>query len=139
VGGFASNVVCDAVCDIRYRDFFVALCGIERVLLGDRYLNQHTRYFFREMRVKAYGQYLESYRSVTIEAMAHTCVKSSRRHESAVPLTLLSYRFGVSAPFLDSELSRFIAARRLSAKIDKMGGVIETSLTDDRSRTYVCE
>ena len=44
-------------------------------------------------------QFLESYKSVTIQMMASA--------------------FGVSAAFLDGELSEFIAAGRLNCKIDK--------------------
>ena len=49
------------------------------------------------------------------------------------------------AAFIDSEVSRFIAAGRLSAKIDKTGedardanagGVIETSRPDNRNAAY---
>ena len=47
--------------------------------------------------------------------------------------------FGVSAAFVDAEVSRFIAAGRLSAKIDKTGadgGVIVTSRPDNRNAAY---
>ena len=73
----------------------------------------------RELRVLAYKQFLESYRSVTIASMARS--------------------FGVSAAFVDAEVSRFIAAGRLSAKIDKTGadgGVIVTSRPDNRNAAY---
>jgi len=52
-------------------------------------------------------QFLESYKSVRLEAMAAA--------------------FGVSSDFMDSELAAFIAAGRLPAKIDKVAGVVETS------------
>ena len=35
--------------------------------------------------------------------------------------------FGVSTDFLDEELAEFIVAGRLTAKIDKVAGVIETN------------
>ena len=38
----------------------------------DRYLSPHYRYYVREMRIKAYAQLLESYRSLTLEYMAKT-------------------------------------------------------------------
>lgn len=47
----------------------------------DRYLNPHYHYYMREVRVVAYTQFLESYKSVTLDAMAEA--------------------FGVSVPFLD--------------------------------------
>lgn len=37
---------------------------------------------------------------------------------------------------LDAELSRFIAAGRLSAKIDKVGDVVATSRPDRRDAQY---
>jgi 26S proteasome regulatory subunit N7 len=44
--------------------------------------------------------------------------------------------FGVSVGFLDRELSRFIAAGRLNAKIDKVAGVIETTRPDTKDAQY---
>ncbi len=58
------------------------------------------------MRLVAYAQFLESYKSVTMESMATA--------------------FDVGLPFLDEEISGFICAGRLSAKIDKVAGIIET-------------
>ena len=58
----------------------------------------------------------ESYRSVTVASMAAA--------------------FGVSEPFLDAELSRYIATGRLHAKIDKVGGVVETNRPDAKNALY---
>lgn len=44
--------------------------------------------------------------------------------------------FGVSSAFLDAELSRFIASGRLTAKIDKVGDMIETSRSDKKNIQY---
>jgi|JI10StandDraft_1071094.scaffolds.fasta_scaffold378831_3 hypothetical protein len=52
------------------------------------------------MRIRAYSQLLESYKSVEISSMART--------------------FGVTVEFLDRELSRFIFSGRINAKIDKV-------------------
>ncbi len=52
-------------------------------------------------------QFLESYKSVTLESMATA--------------------FDVSSSFLDGELVDFIVAGRLHARIDKVAGVIETN------------
>ena len=52
-------------------------------------------------------QFLESYKSVTLQSMADS--------------------FGVSIDFIDRELSDFIVAGRLPAKIDKVAGIIETN------------
>lgn len=85
---------------------FVVVASVEMHphLCRDRYLAEHVNWYVREMRVNAYVQFLESYRSVTVSSMAKT--------------------FGVSVPFLDSELSRFISAGRINAKIDKVCQVL---------------
>ena len=46
------------------------------------------------------------------------------------------FAFGVSEPFLDAELSRYIATGRLHAKIDKVGGVVETNRPDAKNTLY---
>ena len=43
---------------------------VEREFQCDRYLATHARYYIREMRIKAYTQLLESYRSVSLVHMA---------------------------------------------------------------------
>jgi len=92
----------------HYEKFFVALANLEQnFLLPSRLLSPHTRYYVREMRILAYSQLLESYRSLTLDSLAAA--------------------FGVSVPFIDSELSRFIANGRLHCTIDKVAGVVETT------------
>lgn len=59
-----------------------AQATLERTyLLPSRLMSPHTRYYVREMRILAYGQLLESYRSLTLES--------------------LSAAFGVSVEFVD--------------------------------------
>ena len=82
----------------------------------DIYLKSHHRYFIRETRVIIYAQFLESYKTVRLESMAS--------------------EFGVSANFIDRELSELIAARRLPCKIDKVEGIIETDPADERNNYY---
>ena len=65
-----------------------------------RYMHSHYAYYIREMKIKAYAQLLESYRSLTLEYMAEA--------------------FGVTEDYMDGELSRFIADGRLHCKIDKV-------------------
>merc|ERR1711998_239190 len=86
----------------NYSGFFEALVGISSTIKADYYMCRHYNYFVREIRIVAYKQFLESYLSVTMDAMAKD--------------------FGVTPTFLDKEISHFIAAGRLSAKIDKVGG-----------------
>merc|ERR1719388_800077 len=82
----------------------------------DRYLKPHIKRFNRVMRLNAYRQFLASYRSVTLDAMAG--------------------EFGVSPAFIDAELSSFISSGKLTCKIDKVGGVIESNEADSRSQVY---
>ena len=55
--------------------------GLTEQIKLDRYLHLHFRYYMREVRTVVYSQFLESYKSVTIEAMAKA--------------------FGVSVEFID--------------------------------------
>lgn len=55
--------------------------GLTEQIKLDRYLHPHFRYYMREVRTVVYSQFLESYKSVTIEAMAKA--------------------FGVSVEFID--------------------------------------
>jgi 26S proteasome regulatory subunit N7 len=82
----------------------------------DRYFYQHYTYYIREMRIIAYNQLLESYSSLALSYMANA--------------------FGVSTQFVDKELSRFIAAGRLHAKIDKVNGIVETNRPDSKNFQY---
>jgi 26S proteasome regulatory subunit N7 len=102
--------------ECNYKRFFTAMVDIQPYILRDKYLSTHVRFMYRELRVLAYSQFLEAYRSVTIQSMATA--------------------FGVSVEFLDTELVRFIAAGRLNAKIDKVAGVIETNRPDAKNAQY---
>ena len=106
-------------------------------LKPNRLLAPHTRYYVREMRILAYNQLLESYRSLTLDSLARS--------------------FGVSIDFVDkyvlyilpfarcvrhvltahhSELSRFIASGRLHCTIDKVNGVVETNRPSVKNAQY---
>ena len=89
---------------------------VEDVLLQDRFLHPHAAFWMRELHILAYKQFLDSYQSVTLIAMANA--------------------FGVSTDFIDYHASRFIAANRLTAKIDKFGGVIVTARPDLKNAQY---
>jgi len=103
--------------DCHYAQFFQALATLEQThLLPSRLLSPHARYYVREMRIAAYAQLLESYRSLTIES--------------------LSGAFGVSTEFVDNELSRFIANGRLHASIDKVHGIVETTRPSLKNAQY---
>ncbi|XP_055354156.1 26S proteasome non-ATPase regulatory subunit 6-like [Paramacrobiotus metropolitanus] len=100
----------------HYAEFFLQLANVEQKLKVDRYWADHYRYYTREMRILAYNQLLESYQSLTLDYMGQA--------------------FGVTAGFIDKELSRFIAAGRLHCKIDKVNGVVETTRPDNKNRQY---
>jgi len=102
--------------ECQYHTFFQKLSWVEEELRHDRLLAPHYRYYVREMRILAYTQLLESYRSLTLQYMATA--------------------FGVSTPFMDRELSRFITAGRLHCKIDKVGGIVETNRPDSKNWQY---
>jgi len=55
-----------------------------------RYTHAHYAYYIREMKIKAYAQLLESYRSLTLEYMAEA--------------------FGVTEDYMDSDLSRSVTS-----------------------------
>ncbi|GJN88998.1 hypothetical protein Rhopal_001969-T1 [Rhodotorula paludigena] len=102
-------------CD--YAAFFRALATVESEhLLPSRLLSVHARYYTRELRIKAYAQLLESYRSVTLDSLASA--------------------FGVSTQWLDADLARFIAAGRLACTIDRVAGVVETHRPDAKNQRY---
>nr|XP_028960058.1 26S proteasome non-ATPase regulatory subunit 6-like [Malus domestica] len=92
------------------------MTGLTEQIKLDRYLHPHFRYYMREIRTVVYSQFLESYKSVTIEAMAKA--------------------FGMTVDFIDLELSRFIAAGKLHCKIDKVAGVLETNHPDAKNSLY---
>lgn len=97
----------------RFLRCFVEACELCR---ADFFLHDHVRFFMREVRAKAYAQFLESYRSVTLSNMAAA--------------------FGVSTGFLDAELASFIASGRLNARIDKTSGVVATTRPDAKNAHY---
>ncbi|XP_064605439.1 26S proteasome non-ATPase regulatory subunit 6-like [Liolophura sinensis] len=102
--------------DCHYDKFFKHLAWAEDTMKADRYLAPHYRYYVREMRILAYSQLLESYRSLTLQYMAEA--------------------FDVTVEFIDQELSRYIAAGRIHCKIDKVGGIVETNRPDSKNWQY---
>ena len=105
-----------AIYDCDYSTFLQTLLVIHPRIVNDRYLGPHATYVVREYRILAYSQFLEAYRSVMMSSMAAS--------------------FGLSLELLDKELSRFIAAGRINAKIDKVGDIVETSRPDVKSAQY---
>lgn len=100
----------------NYSLFFQSLAHLQEALRLDIHVGQHVRYYVREMRIKAYAQLLESYKSVQIASLADA--------------------FGVTPEFIDRELSRFISSGRLHCKIDKVQGIVETTRSDSKNQLY---
>ncbi|KAG8127957.1 putative 26S proteasome non-ATPase regulatory subunit 6-like protein [Naja naja] len=98
--------------ECRYSVFFQSLASVEQEMKKDWLFAPHYRYYVREMRIHAYSQLLESYRSLTLGYMADA--------------------FGVCV----EELSRFIAAGRLHCKIDKVNEIVETNRPDSKNWQY---
>lgn len=101
-------------CD--YSEFLPALLTAVDALRGHWLLAEHADYVCRELRVRAYAQMLESYRSLQLTAMANS--------------------FRVSPEFMDKELARFVSLGRLHCKIDRVSGVVETTRPDSRNKQY---
>ena len=72
---------------------------LSETVSNDLFLHRHFRFVLRQARVVAYTQFLESYKSVTLDRMAEA--------------------FGVSPEFMDAEVSMFIASGKLNCTIDK--------------------
>jgi 26S proteasome regulatory subunit N7 len=100
----------------EYGEFFKALVDIHPIIYNDRYLGPHSFFIIKEYRILSYSQFLEAYRSVRMTSMAQS--------------------FGISLQLLDKELSRFIASGRVSAKIDKVGDIVETNRPDMKNAQY---
>ncbi len=100
----------------EYKTFFQSFNYLYKALLVDRYLFPHIRYLMKEYRIIAYAQYLEAYKSVVISSMADA--------------------FGISIELLDRELAHFISVGRLSARIDKVGGIVVSSRSDTKNAQY---
>ena len=60
----------DSFYNCEYENFFRAFVEIIERLRTDKYMDQHVGFYTKEMRLVAYRQYLESFKSVTIENMA---------------------------------------------------------------------
>eukprot|EP01053_Blabericola_migrator_P006246 Blabericola_migrator_1__6245@NODE_314_length_10020_cov_127_741485_g257_i0_p2_GENE_NODE_314_length_10020_cov_127_741485_g257_i0NODE_314_length_10020_cov_127_741485_g257_i0_p2_ORF_typecomplete_len395_score80_98RPN7/PF10602_9/3_6e35PCI/PF01399_27/7_4e03PCI/PF01399_27/5e03PCI/PF01399_27/1_3e19TPR_MalT/PF17874_1/0_0097Foiegras_1/PF11817_8/2_8Foiegras_1/PF11817_8/38Coatomer_E/PF04733_14/0_083SF3A3/PF16837_5/0_31_NODE_314_length_10020_cov_127_741485_g257_i062217405 len=101
-------------CD--YRTFFENFEAVAEKVHRDRYLQQHYRYFVRNMRMIAYKQYLEPFKSVKIPAMAEA--------------------FGVSEDFIEQEIVTFIPSGKLACKIDRISRTIESDTANTRNALY---
>jgi 26S proteasome regulatory subunit N7 len=77
------TILTNSLYTCEYATYFQALASVEdEFLTASRYMAPHKAYYVREMRRKAYGQLLESYKTLSMKSMADA--------------------FGVSVAFLDA-------------------------------------
>ncbi|CDJ40355.1 26s proteasome regulatory complex subunit,putative [Eimeria tenella] len=107
----------DSFYNAKYREFMQYLVPVAKRVKRDLYLSPHYLFFIRSIRLKAYQQFLEPYKTVTLESLAQA--------------------FGVSVPFIEREISGFVASGRLGCRIDSVNGVVEAHRPDARSFLYL--
>lgn len=106
-----------SIYNCNYKGFFESMLAVHQEMQSNRFTAPLSTYLIREYRVLAYSQFLEAYKSVMLSSMATA--------------------FGLSSvDLLDRELSRFIAAGRINAKIDKVGDIVETRRPDRKNSQY---
>jgi 26S proteasome regulatory subunit N7 len=102
-----------ALYHLQYAEFLDGLAEVEQRMRSDIWFSRHLSYLIKELRVKAYRQFLEPYEAVQIELMAQA--------------------FRVTPEFIEGEVKRFIFTGKLNAKIDKVSGTIHTNPPDSRA------
>ena len=98
---------------LNYAEFFDSLVELEQRMKSDIWFSAHLSYLVKELRVKAYSQFLEPYEAVKIKKMAKS--------------------FRVTGQFIEAEMRRFIFNRKINAKIDKVSETIHTNPPDSRA------
>ncbi|KAH9578926.1 Proteasome component (PCI) domain [Trypanosoma melophagium] len=106
----------NVIYNCRYKEVFPALDTACQQLRGIVYLAQHVNYFFREVRVLVFTQFLDSYSSVTLNSM--------------------SAAFGIPPPVLDIMLGTFISNERIACKMDRVSDSITTYRGDTTNFDY---
>lgn len=90
----------------RYQEYFPALEAVCQKMQRNVFLQLHVNYFFREARIVAFKQFLDSYSSVTLQSM--------------------STAFNIPMPVLDQMLFNLISNERIACKIDRVNGRVHT-------------
>lgn len=103
---------------------------------NDRYFYKHYTYYIREMRIIAYNQLLESYSSLTLKYMSDAFGVTTNFIDKSENVNSLSRYTNLIIFLINREISRFIAASRLHAKIDKVNGIVETNRPDNKNWQY---
>uniref|UniRef100_A0A1Y1KB60 PCI domain-containing protein n=2 Tax=Photinus pyralis TaxID=7054 RepID=A0A1Y1KB60_PHOPY len=104
--------------DCDYAKFFQTLANVERQVKENYILHPHYRCYVRDMKAKAYLQFLFSFQSVSFDYMAQ--------------------QFDVTPEFIETEISQLIEMGKLFAKIDKVHRlvVLTRGIEQQRSDTY---
>nr|XP_012154378.1 PREDICTED: 26S proteasome non-ATPase regulatory subunit 6-like [Megachile rotundata] len=76
--------------DCHYGEFFRSLAWIESELRANPLFHPHCRYFMREMRLRAYSQLLQAYRTINLSTIAA--------------------EFGVTEEYVEQEIAGFIVS-----------------------------
>lgn len=111
----ANEVVHRVLClyHLDYKQFFDSLAEIQNRLSTDIWFGPHISFLIKELRVRAYRQFLQPFESVKIKTISET--------------------FGVTDDFIEKEMRRFIFCRKIDAKIDRVNGNIHTNPPDNRA------
>lgn len=102
--------------DCDYKLFFLRLSDIEVLMKKDMLLNDHYKLYIREMKAKAYDQLMSTYNSVKISYVAD--------------------QFGVSEDYIENEVSRLIASKKLNYRIDKVNQIIINVTQKSKSNVF---
>lgn len=100
----------------EYKSFFKQLAQIEIDMKQDMRLHPHYHFYVREMKIKAYDQLLSTYISLNMSFMAE--------------------QFGVTEDYIEADISKFIAAKRLNYKIDKVSRKIINIQSDRQAEMF---
>nr|AGE96482.1 hypothetical protein ECU10_0190 [Encephalitozoon cuniculi] len=103
--------------ECNYGDFMNDLYLFCKSLQDDVFVGRFVDLFCREMRLRVYGQVLESYRLMLLENMAQT--------------------FRVSVEYVERDLGEFIVEGRLWSKIDRISGVVEVTSREEQDVSSV--
>ncbi|AFN83824.1 26S proteasome regulatory complex protein [Encephalitozoon romaleae SJ-2008] len=103
--------------ECNYGNFMNDLYLFCKSLQDDVFVGRFVNLFCREMRLRVYGQVLESYRLMLLENMAQT--------------------FGVSVEYIEQDLGEFIVEGRLWGKIDRISGVIEVTSREGQDASSI--
>lgn len=98
---------------LNYAGYFDALSEMEQRMKSDIWFSRNLSYLIKELRVKAYKQFIEPYEALQISVMAQA--------------------FKVTPDFIEAEVRRFISCNKLNAKIDRVNRTIHTNPPDSRA------